>query len=57
MPGSHIPILTPQAMQEHQPDFVVILPWNLADEVVKSNAFVREWGGKFVTAIPALRIF
>ena len=57
MPGSHIPILTPQAMQERRPDFVVILPWNLADEIVKSNAFVREWGGKFVTAIPALHVF
>lgn len=57
MPGSHIPILTPQAMQERRPDFVVILPWNLADEVIKANAFVREWGGKFVTVIPALRIF
>ena len=57
MPGSHIPILAPQAMQEHRPDFVVILPWNLADEVINTNAFVREWGGKFVTAIPALRIF
>jgi SAM-dependent methyltransferase len=56
MPGSHIPILTPQAMQEHRPDFVVILPWNLADEVIKANVFVREWGGKFVTAIPELRI-
>ncbi len=56
MPGSHIPILAPQAMPEHRPDFVVILPWNLADEVIKANAFVREWGGKFVTAIPALRI-
>ncbi len=57
MPGSHIPILTPQAMRECRPDFVVILPWNLADEIVKSNAFVREWGGKFVTAIPKLHIF
>jgi len=56
MPGSHIPILAPQAMQEYRPDFVVILPWNLAEEVIKANAFVREWGGKFVTAIPALRI-
>ncbi|HAB39846.1 MAG TPA: SAM-dependent methyltransferase [Rhodobacteraceae bacterium] len=57
MPGSHIPILTPQAMQKCRPDFVVILPWNLADEIVKSNAFIREWGGKFVTAIPALHVF
>ena len=56
MPGSHIPILTPQAMQEHRPDFVVILPWNLADEIIKANAFVLEWGAQFVTAIPELRI-
>jgi SAM-dependent methyltransferase len=56
MPGSHIPILTPQAMQVHRPDFVVILPWNIAEEVIKANAFVLDWGGKFVTSVPALRI-
>ncbi len=56
MPGSHIPILTPQAMLEHRPDFVVILPWNLSEEVIKVNSFVLDWGGKFVTFVPELRI-
>jgi SAM-dependent methyltransferase len=54
MPGSHIPILPPQAIQQAQPNFVLILPWNIADEVMKQNVFVREWGGKFVTSVPEL---
>jgi len=57
MPGSHIPILAPKELRERKPDYVVILPWNIADEVVTANAFVREWGGKFVVAVPVLRIF
>lgn len=57
MPGSHIPILAPKALRERKPDYVLILPWNIADEVVKTNEFVREWGGKFVVAVPALHIF
>lgn len=57
MPGSHIPIFTPDEMRKRRPDYVVILPWNIADEVIKSNSFVREWGGKFVVAVPELRIF
>ena len=57
MPGSHIPIFTPDEMHKRRPDYVVILPWNIADEVIKSNSFVREWGGKFVVAVPELRIF
>lgn len=57
MPGSHIPILAPEELRERRPDYVVILPWNIADEVVKANEFVRKWGGKFVVAVPALRIF
>lgn len=57
MPGSHIPILAPKELRERRPDYVLILPWNIADEVVKANEFVREWGGEFVVAVPALRIF
>ena len=57
MPGSHIPILAPAQLRERRPDYVVILPWNIADEVVKANDFVREWGGQFVVAVPALRVF
>lgn len=57
MPGSHIPILAPKELRERRPDYILILPWNIADEVVKANEFVREWGGQFVVAVPALRIF
>jgi len=57
MPGSHIPILAPRELRERKPDYVVILPWNIADEVIKANKFVREWGGKFVVAVPTLSVF
>ena len=57
MPGSHIPILAPDELCKRRPDYVVILPWNIAEEVVASNSFVGEWGGKFVVAVPELRIF
>ncbi|EAU54376.1 class I SAM-dependent methyltransferase [Mariprofundus ferrooxydans] len=56
MPGSHIPILSPVAMADYRPDFVVILPWNISEEVMRNNAFVREWGGQFVTAVPELKV-
>jgi len=57
MPGSHIPILAPAQLRERKPDYIIILPWNIADEVVKANDFVREWGGQFVVAVPELRVF
>ena len=57
MPGSHVPIVAPDELRKRRPDYVVILPWNIADEVVASNAFVGEWGGRFVVAVPELRIF
>ena len=56
MPGSHIPILAPQAIQQEQPDFVLILPWNIADEVRSQQAAVHTWGGRFVVAIPELAV-
>jgi len=56
MPGSHIPILAPDAIAEKQPDFVVILPWNIADEVMEKNANIRDWGGQFVRAVPCFEI-
>ncbi|MBT8763356.1 methyltransferase domain-containing protein [Desulfohalobiaceae bacterium Ax17] len=55
LPGSHIPILPPEALKEHKPDVLLILPWNIAQEVMQQNAFIREWDGKFVTAVPSLR--
>ena len=56
MPGSHIPILEPTALADYQPDYVLILPWNIAAEVKQQNAVLRENGVQFVTAVPELRI-
>ena len=56
LPGSHVPVLPPSGLREHTPDFVIILPWNLAEEVQQQNAFVHEWGGRFVMAIPSLKV-
>jgi hypothetical protein len=56
LPGSHIPILPPAALRTWQPDIVLILPWNIAREVVEEHGYVREWGGKFVVAVPEMRI-
>jgi hypothetical protein len=56
MPGSHIPILPPERLAEVKPDFVLILPWNISEEVIKQNESVRHWGGRFVTAVPELRV-
>ena len=57
LPGSRIPVLAPEALQKHCPDFVLILPWNLREEIAADHASVRGWGGRFVTAVPELRIF
>ncbi len=56
LPGSHIPVLAPQALYDRRPGYVVILPWNLAPEVSAEHAGIAEWGGRFVTAVPELRV-
>ncbi len=56
LPGTHVPIFPPDRIQETKPDFLLILPWNLKDEIIKQNAFIREWGGKFVVPIPEVQI-
>lgn len=56
MPGSHIPILAPEILAQRKPDYVVILPWNIRAEVMSLFAGVREWGGRFVWAVPSLEI-
>jgi len=56
MPGSHIPILSPKAIDQERPDYVLILPWNIANEVITQNSKVRDWQGRFVTAVPELKI-
>jgi C-methyltransferase C-terminal domain/Putative zinc binding domain/Methyltransferase domain len=56
LPGTHVPIFPPERIRETRPDYLLILPWNLKDEIIKQNAFIREWGGKFVVPIPEVQI-
>ncbi len=56
MPASHIPILPPSALQENRPDYLVILPWNIAEEVMIQNADLAKKGTKFVVAVPELKV-
>ena len=56
LPGSHIPVVAEARIRESRPDYVVILPWNIRMEIMHQLAYVREWGAKFVVAIPELQI-
>jgi hypothetical protein len=56
-PGTRIPILHPDKIKATRPDYVLMLPWNLKDEIMQQLAFVREWGGKFVTPIPEVAVY
>ena len=56
MPGSHIPILKPEELEKNRPDIVIILPWNIAKEVIEQNKNIKDAGTKFVTAVPQLEI-
>ena len=57
LPGTHIPIYHPDRIRETKPDYVVILPWNLKDEIVEQLEFIREWGGHFVVPIPNVSVY
>ena len=57
LPGTHIPILSPDAIAERRPDVVLILPWNIKDEIMEQLSYVREWGGRFAARSPELRLF
>jgi SAM-dependent methyltransferase len=56
MPGSRIPIVEESRLQQEKPDYVVILPWNLKAEVMQQLEYIKAWEGRFVTAVPELRI-
>ena len=55
-PGSHIPILDRSYLKEDKPDYVIIFPWNIAEEIINDNKYISEWGGRFVVAVPSLEI-
>ena len=57
MPGSHIPILSEHHLKEDRPDYILILPWNLKEEIASQLYYARDWGAQFVTAVPKLTLF
>jgi hypothetical protein len=57
LPGTHIPIYHPDHVEETKPDFLVILPWNIKDEIMDQMDFIRTWGGRFVVLIPEVRVY
>jgi hypothetical protein len=56
-PGTHIPIFPPERIDETQPDYVLILPWNVKDEIMEQMKHIRRWGGKFVVPIPEVKVY
>lgn len=57
LPGSHVPVQAPETIARTKPDYLLILPWNLREEIVAQMAEIRDWGGRFVTAVPEIRVF
>lgn len=57
LPGTHIPIQSPDRIAETKPDYLLILPWNLREEIMGQMAHIRSWGGKFVVPIPEVKVF
>jgi len=56
LPGSRIPIYDPDTVKARRPDYLLILPWNIQDEIMAQMSYIRDWGGRFVVPIPALRV-
>jgi len=56
LPGTHIPIHAPDKLREFRPDYVLILPWNVKDEIIQQMSDVRSWGGQFIVPIPEVRV-
>ena len=56
LPGTHIPIYAPERLAKTRPDYILVLPWNLRDEITRQLDYVRSWGGRLVFPIPALEV-
>lgn len=57
LPGSHIPVVSEEVLKLEKPDYVLIFPWNIKEEILNQIRYIKDWGGKFVVAIPNLEIF
>jgi hypothetical protein len=56
LPGTHIPIHHPDRIRETRPDYVLILPWNLSEEITSQMSYIRDWNGRFVVPIPEVKV-
>ena len=56
LPGTRIPIFHPDKIKETQPDYVMIIPWNLKDEIIQQLDYIHDWGGKFIIPIPEPKV-
>jgi hypothetical protein len=56
LPGTHIPVVSPEHLMQAKPDYVLILPWNLSGEIRQQLADIKGWGGRFVTPVPVARV-
>jgi SAM-dependent methyltransferase len=57
LPGTHIPIYSPEKIRQERPDYVLIMPWNFREEIMQQLGYIRDWGGKFVVFIPEVAVF
>jgi hypothetical protein len=56
LPGTHVPIVHPDRIKETKPDYLLILPWNLKEEIMEQMRYIRDWGGRFLIAIPEVKV-
>ncbi len=56
LPGTHIPICGPDKIKKTKPDYLLIIPWNLKEEIMEQMSFIREWGGQFVVFVPEIKV-
>ncbi|MBP7461367.1 MAG: class I SAM-dependent methyltransferase [Candidatus Delongbacteria bacterium] len=56
LPASHIPVLSPECIRQDKPDYVLILPWNIKNEIMDQLNYIREWGGRFIIPIPSIQV-
>jgi len=57
LPGSHIPVVSKEMIAEYKPDYIIILPWNLKEEISEQFSYIDEWGGQFVVFVPSRKVF
>ncbi|MBE0426180.1 MAG: class I SAM-dependent methyltransferase [Nitrospirae bacterium] len=57
LPGTHIPIYSPDKIEETKPDYLIILPWNIKEEIMEQISYIRKWKGKFVVLIPEIKVY